>query len=177
MQMKCIVPFVKDLVSNQPKSRTRKDKRDDRKSRERNARRGERNPWKRTDLKFALSTPSHSGSYHIPDGGDFLKPLVTKSSLNIENLNSKNIKPMFLLQQLRELLAKGYVDNDVIEDLQSLEHKLAWKRKRREKKKQTPKRNMNPISSYFHKKASTSQGKSQDGSDETLHPSPFFTYN
>ena len=33
---------------------------------------------------------------------------------------------------------------------------------------------MNPISSYFHKKASTSQGKSQDGSDETLHPSPFF---
>ena len=33
---------------------------------------------------------------------------------------------------------------------------------------------MNPISSYFHKNASTSQGKSQDGSDETLHPSPFF---
>ena len=131
MQIKCIVPFVKDLVSNQPKSRTRKDKRDDRKSRERNARRGERNPWKRTDLKFALSTPSHSGSYHIPDGGDFLKPLVTKSSLNIENLNSKNIKPMFLLQQLRELLAKGYVDNDVIEDLQSLEHKLEKETKRK----------------------------------------------
>ena len=27
------------------------------------------------------STPSHSGSYHILDGGDFLKPLVIKSNL------------------------------------------------------------------------------------------------
>ena len=83
-------------------------------------------------MKFALSTPSHSGSYHIPDGGDFLKPLVTKSSLNIENLNSKNIKPTFHLQQLRELLAKGY---DVIEDLQSLEHKLEKETKRKKRNK------------------------------------------
>ena len=82
-------------------------------------------------LKFALSTPSHSGSYHRPDGGDFLKPLVTKSSLSIENVNSKNIKASFHLQPLRELLAKGYVDNDVIEDLQSLEHKLEKEKKRK----------------------------------------------
>ena len=34
--MKCIVPFVNELVSNQPRSQTRKDKRDDRRSRERN---------------------------------------------------------------------------------------------------------------------------------------------
>ena len=37
------------------------------------------------------STPSHSGSYHILDGGDFLKPLVTKSNLNIENLNTSRV--------------------------------------------------------------------------------------
>ena len=37
------------------------------------------------------STPSHGGSYHILDGGDFLKLLVTKSNLNIEKINSKNI--------------------------------------------------------------------------------------
>ena len=46
--MKCIVPFVKELVSNQPKRRTRKEKTDHRKSRERKVRRGDRNPWKRT---------------------------------------------------------------------------------------------------------------------------------
>ena len=55
------------------------------------------------------STPSHSGSYHILDGGDFLKPLVIKSNLYIENLNSKNIKPRFILVLLRELLAKMVV--------------------------------------------------------------------
>ena len=96
-------------------------------------------------------TPSHSGSYHMLDGGDFLKPLVIKSNLNIENLNSKNIKPRFHLELLRELLAKGYVDNDVIKDLQSLVHKL--EKENEEKKEQPSKRNMNPISSYFHKKA------------------------
>jgi len=96
-----------------------------------------------------------------------LKPVVTKSNLNIENLNSKNIKPRFHLEQLRELLAKGFVDNDVIEGLQSLVHKLEKKTKR--KKKQPPKRKMNPISSYFHKKASTTRGKSQDGSDDDSH--------
>ena len=110
------------------------------------------------------STPSHSGSYHILDGGDFLKPLVIKSNLYIENLNSKNIKPRFHQELLQELLAKGYVDNDVIEDLQSLVRKLEKKRTR--KKKQPPKRNMNPIFSYFHKKASTSQRKSQDSSGD-----------
>ena len=94
------------------------------------------------------STSSYSGTYHILDGRDFLKPIVTKSNLNIENLN---IKPRFHLEPLRELLAKGYVDNDVIEDLQPLVHKLEKKAKR--KKKQPPKRNMNPISSYFHKKS------------------------
>ena len=115
------------------------------------------------------STPSHSGSYHILDGGDFLKPLVIKSNLNIENLNSKNIKPRFHLELLRELLAKGYVDNDVIEDLHSLliGAQTRWKRKRREKKEITSKGSMNPISGYFHKKASTSQGKSQNGSDDS----------
>lgn len=34
------------------------------------------------------------------------------------------------------------------------------------KKKQPPKSNINPISSYFHEKARTSRGKSQDGSDD-----------
>ena len=62
---------------------------------------------------------------------------MTKSNLNIEDLNSKNIKPRFHLEPLRELLAKGYVGNDVIEDLQSLVHKLERKPKR--KKKQPPK--------------------------------------
>ena len=64
-------------------------------------------------------------------------------------------------------MAKGYVDNDVIEDLQSLVHKL--EKKTRRKKKQPPKRNMNPISSYFHEKASTSHRKTQDGSDDDSH--------
>ena len=64
-------------------------------------------------------------------------------------------------------MAKGYDDNGVIEDLQSLVHKLEKKTKR--KKKQPPKRNMNPISSYFHRKANTSRGKSQDGSDDNSH--------
>ena len=100
-------------------------------------------------------------------GGDFLKPLVIKSNFNIENLNSKDIKARFHLELLRELLAKGYVDNDVIEDLQSLVHKL--EKKTRRKMKQPPKRNMNPISSYFHEKASTSHRKSQDGSDDDSH--------
>ena len=62
---------------------------------------------------------------------------------------------------------KGYVDNDVIENLESLVHKLGKKTKT--KKKQPPKRNMNPISSYFKKKASTSRGKSPDGSDDDSH--------
>ena len=97
------------------------------------------------------STPSHSDSYHILDGGDFPKPLVIKSNLNTENLNSKNIKLRFHLELFRELLAKGYVDNDVIKDLQSLVHKL--EKENEEKKEQPSKRNMNPISSYFHKKA------------------------
>ena len=119
-------------------------------------------------LSFILkSTPSYSGTYHTLDGGDFLKPIVTKSNLNIENLNSKNIKPRFHLEPLKELLAKGYVDNNVVEDLQSLVHKLEKKAKR--KKKQPPKRNMNPISSYFNKKASISRRKSQDGSDDDSH--------
>ena len=97
--------------------------------------------------------------------GRFSETPCNKSNLNIENLNSKNIKPRFHLEPLQELLANGYVDNDVIKDLQSMEHKLEKKTKR--KKKQLPKRNMNPISSYSHKKARrTSQGKSQDGSDD-----------
>ena len=106
MQMKCIVPFVKDLVSNQPKSWTRKDKRDDRKKR---AKRRKKSLEKNTRNLLSLilkSTPSHSGSYHILDRGDFPKPPVTKSNLNIENLNSKvHVEPLW------ELLAKGYVDN------------------------------------------------------------------
>ena len=70
-------------------------------------------------------------------GGDFLNPLVIKSNLiNIENLNSKDIVARFHLELLRELLA-GYVDNDVIEDLQILVHKL--EKKTRRKKKQPPK--------------------------------------
>ena len=64
-------------------------------------------------------------------------------------------------------MAKAYVDNDVIKDLQPLVHKLEKKTKR--KKRQSPKRNMNPIPSYFHKKASTSRGKSQDGGDDDSH--------
>ena len=46
-------------------------------------------------------------------------------------------------------------------------HKLEKKTKR--KRKQPPKRNINPISSYFHRKANTSRGKSQDGSDDNSH--------
>ena len=64
-------------------------------------------------------------------------------------------------------MAKGYVDNDVTEDLQSLVHKLEKKTKR--KKKQPPERNMNPISSYFHEIACTSHRKSQDGSHDDSH--------
>ena len=64
-------------------------------------------------------------------------------------------------------MAKGYVDNDVIEDLQSLVDKLEKKTGR--KKKQLPKGNMNPISSYFHEKASTSHRKFQDGSNADSH--------
>ena len=153
------------------KSDKKREKRRQKEQRLRNVRRRERNPWKRTLgnlLSLILkSTSSYSGTYHILDGGDFLKPIVTKSNLNIENLNSKNIKPRLHLEPLRELLGKGYVDNDVIEDLQSLVHKLEKKTKR--KKKQPPKRKMNPISSYFHKKASTSRGKSQDGGDADSH--------
>ena len=64
-------------------------------------------------------------------------------------------------------MAKGYDDNDVIKDLQSLVHKL--EKKTRRKKKQSPKRNMNPISSYFHKKVTISHRKSQHGSDDDSH--------
>ena len=70
-------------------------------------------------------------------GGDFLKPLVIKSNFNIENLSSKDIKARFHLELLRELLAKGYVDNDVTEDLQSLVHKLETQTKRKKKTTRT----------------------------------------
>ena len=120
MQIKCIVPFVKDLVSNQPKSRTRKEKKKKKKRQKEQRKESVERRKKSTGNLLSLilkSTPSQGGSYHILDGGDFLKPFVTKSNLNIENLNSKNVKPRFHLQPLRELLAKGYVDNHVIEDL------------------------------------------------------------
>ena len=87
--MKCIVPFVKELVSNQPKSQTRKDKRTTEGAEKETCERREKSLEKNTRNLLSLilkSTPSDSGSYHILDGGDVLKPHVIKSNFNIENL-------------------------------------------------------------------------------------------
>ena len=59
----------------------------------------------------------------------------SKSPCNNIQPYSKNIKPRFHLELFRELLPKGYVDNGVIEDLQSLVHKLEKKTKNNPQKK------------------------------------------
>ena len=87
MQLYCIIPFVKDLVSIQPDKK--RQKRWQKEQRKKRVKRREKSLEKTTKNLLSLilqSTLSHSCPYHILDGGDFLKPLVIKSNLNIENL-------------------------------------------------------------------------------------------
>ena len=69
------------------KSDKKRQKRRQKAQRKKSAKRRKKSLEKDTRNLLSLilkSTPSYSGSYHILDGGDFLKPLVTKSNLTLK---------------------------------------------------------------------------------------------
>ena len=68
-------------------SAQKSDKKRQKEQRKKRAKRRKKSLEKNTRNLLSLilkSTPSHSGSYHILDGGDFLKPLVTNPTLTLK---------------------------------------------------------------------------------------------
>lgn len=109
--------------------------------------------------KILTSTPS---SFSLDQEGN--KPLVTRSNLNTNALSTDVIKARFHLQPMRELLANGFVHDDVANDIRVMVHKLEMSCK--EKKKTEMKKSVNKISYYFKKAGEESSEPKNDSDDD-----------